>query len=592
MSQIGQYISIKAITPVESLTGNIGGPVFPDGAGNIDTVGAGNIFATGNPVAHSMTFTLVGTTDHAIQIGNAAGSLTSLPVATNGQIPIGSVGADPVIANITAGPGIVVANGPGTITLSTDGSVVVTTLHTQDGHNVTPVAGVINISGANGLTTTGTIGPNTVTITAGGSIAQSFPTDAGTATPAAGILNIITNQAAVAAGSSVFFSAPGAANTVQLNVTDALSNTLVGNDAGNLTLTGNHNTGLGFEVLHALTTGSDNGAFGYQALKAATTGIQNTAVGSFALLSSTTASNNIAVGQSALRNNILSQQNLAIGVGAMQAHTTGVANVGLNIAIGIGALGSGTDSYQAVAVGHTALQNYSGVDDPANTALGHGSLNSLTAGGANTALGHGSAELLATGVNNLIVGAAAGQSYTGAESNNLLLVSTGTLGESNTIRIGGGSGGGAFQQNRCFISGIAGVVVANTNVVTINTVTDQLGSQALTPPSGVTWSVITVDQTAVVNMGYFCNKAGTLALALPAASAVGDVIEVTNENTALGVQFTQAAGQQILIGNTNTTLGAAGTLTSSAVGDTLKIVCKVANTIWRVTSGWGNWTPA
>ncbi len=110
--------------------------------------------------------------------------------------------------------------------------------------------------------------------------------------------------------------------------------------------------------------------------------------------------------------------------------------------------------------------------------------------------------------------------------------------------------------------------------------------------SGLAWSVITTNQTAAVDHGYFCNKAGTLALALPAVSAVGDVIEVTNENTALGVQFTQAAGQQILIANTNTTLGATGTLTSSTVGDTLTIVCYVANTIWRVTSVVGNWTPA
>lgn len=125
-------------------------------------------------------------------------------------------------------------------------------------------------------------------------------------------------------------------------------------------------------------------------------------------------------------------------------------------------------------------------------------------------------------------------------------------------------------------------------------ITNGAGSIAIaaTGMGAFTWSVITADQTAVVNNGYFCNKAGTLALALPAASAVGDTIQVTNENTALGVQFTQAAGQQILIGNTNTTLGATGTLTSSAVGDTLTIVCKVANTIWRVTSMVGNWTPA
>ncbi len=133
-------------------------------------------------------------------------------------------------------------------------------------------------------------------------------------------------------------------------------------------------------------------------------------------------------------------------------------------------------------------------------------------------------------------------------------------------------------------AGAGGVVVsAGGSTVTID------GSTVI---GGVPWSIIAVNQTAAIDNGYFCNKAGTLALALPAVSVIGDVIEVANENTALGIQFTQAAGQQILIGNTNTTLGATGTLTSSAVGDTLKIVCKVANTIWRVTSIVGNWTPA
>lgn len=137
----------------------------------------------------------------------------------------------------------------------------------------------------------------------------------------------------------------------------------------------------------------------------------------------------------------------------------------------------------------------------------------------------------------------------------------------------------------------------NINVIGAGgvTVTGNPGTSTLTitmSGGGVSWSVITLDQTAAVNNGYFCNKAGTLALALPAVSAVGDVIEVTNENVALGVQFTQGAGQQIKFATSSSTLGAAGTVTSSAVGDTMKIVCEVANTIWRATSMIGNWTPA
>lgn len=137
---------------------------------------------------------------------------------------------------------------------------------------------------------------------------------------------------------------------------------------------------------------------------------------------------------------------------------------------------------------------------------------------------------------------------------------------------------------------VLATLTAGTNIA----ITNAAGSITIAASGGasLTWSVIAVNQTAVINNGYFCNKAGTLALALPAASAVGDIIEVSNINTATGIQFTQAAGQQIFIGNTSTTLGAAGTLTSSQVGDSLKLVCGVANTFWYAVSFVGNWTPA
>lgn len=109
---------------------------------------------------------------------------------------------------------------------------------------------------------------------------------------------------------------------------------------------------------------------------------------------------------------------------------------------------------------------------------------------------------------------------------------------------------------------------------------------------GVTWSVITADQTAAVNNGYICNKASTLNLALPATSAVGDVIKVLNINTATGIKFTQAAGQQIFVNATSTTSGATGTLTSSAVGNAITLVCRTANTIWWAHTVNGTWTAA
>jgi hypothetical protein len=98
-------------------------PVTPDGANNINLVSGNNITTTGTG-AHTIQFSLTGTTDHCLQVGNATGSLTSLAAATDGQIPIGSTGADPVIANITAGTNITITNGPGSITIASSSSPI------------------------------------------------------------------------------------------------------------------------------------------------------------------------------------------------------------------------------------------------------------------------------------------------------------------------------------------------------------------------------------------------------------------------------------------------------------------------------------
>jgi hypothetical protein len=59
-------------------------------------------------------------TDHGILLGSGTDAVTPLGVATNGQIPIGSTGADPVLAVLTGTSNqISVASAAGSITLST-----------------------------------------------------------------------------------------------------------------------------------------------------------------------------------------------------------------------------------------------------------------------------------------------------------------------------------------------------------------------------------------------------------------------------------------------------------------------------------------
>src|ERR1041385_5804712 len=51
-----------------------------------------------------------------------------------------------------------------TMTISALGTGLVSSLTTDDGHVVTPLAGTIILHGTHGLNTTGTVGPNTATV--------------------------------------------------------------------------------------------------------------------------------------------------------------------------------------------------------------------------------------------------------------------------------------------------------------------------------------------------------------------------------------------------------------------------------------------
>jgi len=68
------------------------------------------------------TFNGNAVTQHSILIGGAnAHTINNLGVATNGQLPIGSTGADPVLATLTAGTGVSITNAAGSITINASG---------------------------------------------------------------------------------------------------------------------------------------------------------------------------------------------------------------------------------------------------------------------------------------------------------------------------------------------------------------------------------------------------------------------------------------------------------------------------------------
>lgn len=115
------------------------------------------------------------------------------------------------------------------------------------------------------------------------------------------------------------------------------------------------------------------------------------------------------------------------------------------------------------------------------------------------------------------------------------------------------------------------------------------GTNTLTISSSpvAAWNLIGASQTMAPNQGYFCTGGGALVLTLPVASNIGDIIQITLDGSA-SWQIAQTAGQRVRIGNLQTTLGVGGSITSTQQGDTVYLVCQIANLKWNVLSSMGN----
>jgi len=172
-------------------------------------------------------------------VSGGTGSLVTLTGNSGGPV-------SPLIGNINVlGTGVITVVGtPGTNTLTvTPSGALASSFLTQAG-TATPAAGVLTINGANGITTSGAT--SVVTITAGGALAQSFVTNpvTATATPAVGVLTFAGAGGTVvsAAGSTVTIT--GSGGTVQsvtagtgISVTGTATNPII-NNTGVLSVTG------------------------------------------------------------------------------------------------------------------------------------------------------------------------------------------------------------------------------------------------------------------------------------------------------------------------------------------------------------------
>jgi hypothetical protein len=215
-------LTISAVsggTVVETLTGNAGGPVSPT-AGNINVVGGNNIATSG--AGSTLTVNVSGTTNHAVQIGNATNSLTSLAVGSNGQVLIGSTGADPAFATLTSSS-LTYTTGAHSLAINITAPVSIA----NGGTNATSMAttdGTVYFDGTRLVTTaTGTAGQ--LLTSNGAGVAPTYQTGASTTITITGDSGGgLTSGSFTFTGGSTGLTFAGAGTTETLSGTLAIAN--------------------------------------------------------------------------------------------------------------------------------------------------------------------------------------------------------------------------------------------------------------------------------------------------------------------------------------------------------------------------------
>jgi len=137
-----------------------------------------------------------------------------------------------------------------------------------------------------------------------------------------------------------------------------------GSNAGNTSVTGDNNTGVGQYALYRLTSGTGNTGSGSYSLYYNTTGYRNTATGNSSLLGNTSGNYNTAIGNESMWSNTIGSYNTAIGLRALANN-----NGNYNTALGTYAGTSADNLTNATAIGYLALVDASNKIRIGNTSV-------------------------------------------------------------------------------------------------------------------------------------------------------------------------------------------------------------------------------
>ncbi len=498
---------------IVSLTGNVGGPVFPDGADNINTIGDNiGITVVGNPGTNTLTWSLVGggiaaqsfqTDDGLVEVPNAAGRLfvfggnTAPNVYTNINtrrgVNVNTVDVD--LNNSIGQPNTNTAATQGMYALGAANNFVLDRFMYNYGTNNTFLGNLsgnlaLTVANATNNTCLGFAAGNALVGAAGGQ--GAFNVIAGSNSGALltnGSANVfagnLSGSALLAGNFNVFAGQSTGTNYVAAESSDIVigannigrvgeNNTIrigtIGSAAGTNNIFIGRDTGTS---AYTVAMATDNTFIGSAAGGAALTiGTQNTIIGSLAGNGGLT---------TALGNTLLGYQAGSAYAVASGANTViGTSNVGKNgefniIRIGTVGFGAGDEH---IFIGHDAGNTtYTGGAGNAqfNQGLGTAVFLHITTGGANTALGNSVLSSCSTGDDNVgtgytcLLNLTSGSQCTSSGSGSLANTTTGSR---NTAfgYFAGTNYTGAESDNICL--GIAPGVNGESSVLRIGLATN------------------------------------------------------------------------------------------------------------------------
>ena len=309
---------------------------------------------TALPVASGGTGTST-FTDGGVLLGSGTGAVTALGQATNGQLVIGSTGADPVLATLTGGANISITNTAGAISIAASGlgsgtvqSVSATGTENgitlvSDGDSVNPV---ITLGGALTGVTNGQLSNSSVTI---GTTAIAL---GGTASSIVGLGSLDVTKALF--GSTQIISGSGLVGDTQL--TGSFSGSFVGD--------GSLLTGLPDGTTpNALTDGSGIASFSFNGSVAKSVAVEADGA-------------TLTVGAGGVKISDAGVGEVQLSAGVAGAGLSGGAGSALAVNVDDSSIEIATDTLRVKAGGISAAMLAAGIIGTASIATGAGIVSS------------------------------------------------------------------------------------------------------------------------------------------------------------------------------------------------------------------------